>query len=333
MNRDQLEFAITQYLDGTLPPQQVSALEQLLQTDELARELLAEHQRLDAIFEIARQATAPPALDWDRIATTISDALPVNDTAALAAASLPLPESTSEQDLDSVLGHAWSMPEINWAKVARQLSAAVTAGADAAATPVDESFEQQLVRYADGELSADEAAVVEARLTSDPAARLTLSEYRSLDRILKAAPGVEDVDWNAYAAETSQAIEEQAEAAQRRRLQITTWVRRVGAAAIAACVVIGSLVGYRAFNRPETIVQNPQPDTTQRGARKVIEVALEAPEGSPGPALVEVNVGPSESYVRGSFDRYSPGIVSTNTPRLQLAITTPVAYEGSGLLD
>ena len=71
MNRDQLEFAITQYLDGTLPPAQVSALEQLLQTDELTRELLADHQRLDAILKTGRQATAPPALDWDRIATTI----------------------------------------------------------------------------------------------------------------------------------------------------------------------------------------------------------------------------------------------------------------------
>lgn len=332
MNRDQLEFAITQYLDGTLPPERVAALEQLLQSDEQARELLAEHRRLDAILKAGRQLAAPPALDWDRIATTISDALPVDDTAALAAASLPLPESSTEQDLDVVLDHAWAMPEMDWASVARKLSAGVTASAGAAATPLGDDFEQQLVRYADGELPDDEFALVQARLAADPAARLALSEYRSLDRILKAAPDVGDVDWHALAIETSQAIDEQADQAQRRRLRITTWVRYASAAAVAACVVVGTLVGYRAYNRPDLTAEKPQPTPTQV-ARKVIDVDLEAPETSPGPALVEVNVGPSESYVRGRFDRYSPGIVSTNAPRLQLAITTPVTYEGSGLLD
>jgi hypothetical protein len=245
MNRDQLEFAITQYLDGTLPPQQVSALEQLLKTDELARELLTEHRRLDMILKAGRQATAPPALDWDRIAFTISNSLPVDDSAALAAASLPLPEGATEQDLNTVLNHAWALPDLDWPMVAGKISAAISAGASAAAAPLDEAFEQQLARYADGELSADEAAAVEAQLASDPAARLALSEYRSLERMLKSVPTVGDVDWNAFAAETSQTIEERVEDAQRRRYRINTWVRYAGAAAVAACIVQGAACAGR----------------------------------------------------------------------------------------
>jgi anti-sigma factor RsiW len=331
MNRDQLEFAITQYLDGTLPPGQVSALEELLRTDELAGELLVEHQRLSAILKAGRKATAPPVLDWDRIASTISGSLPVDDPAALAAASLPLPESSSGQDLDAVLDHAWAMPEMDWLALSRRMSDVVAAEADGIAAGLDEATEMMLARYADGDLAASEAGIVEAQLEVNPKFRLALSEYRSLERLLRSAPGVGDVDWNAYAGGISQAVEEQAEAAQRRRLRITTWVRYAGAAAVAACVVIGSLVGYRMYNPPDTVVKQDAP--TPPVARKVLEVDLASAEGPPGAASVEVNIGPSESYVRSRFDRYSPGIVSANAPRLQLAITTPVTYEASGLLD
>ena len=41
MNREQLEFSISQYLDGTLPGEQRSLLEQRLEGDAEARELLA----------------------------------------------------------------------------------------------------------------------------------------------------------------------------------------------------------------------------------------------------------------------------------------------------
>ena len=50
MTRDQLEFSITQYLDGSLPESQRVALMERLEKDPEARELLEEHRRLDNVF-------------------------------------------------------------------------------------------------------------------------------------------------------------------------------------------------------------------------------------------------------------------------------------------
>ena len=51
MTPDQLEFAISQYHDGTLPPLERNVLDELLATDPAAREMLGEYQRLDALLK------------------------------------------------------------------------------------------------------------------------------------------------------------------------------------------------------------------------------------------------------------------------------------------
>lgn len=64
--RDQLEFAISQYLDGTLPPLERNALERYLAEDEQAQQLLEEYRALD---RLARSNVLPmPAVRWDRLA-------------------------------------------------------------------------------------------------------------------------------------------------------------------------------------------------------------------------------------------------------------------------
>lgn len=50
MTRDQLEFSITQYLDGSLPEPERSALMERLEKDAEAREMLDEHRRLDGLL-------------------------------------------------------------------------------------------------------------------------------------------------------------------------------------------------------------------------------------------------------------------------------------------
>ena len=71
MTRDELEFAISQYLDGTLAEAEVSALEERLATDAEARAILAEYRRLDTVLKAAPR----PALDWEALGDRISQAV------------------------------------------------------------------------------------------------------------------------------------------------------------------------------------------------------------------------------------------------------------------
>src|SRR5262245_6632820 len=50
MTRDELEFAISQYHDGDMPPLERAVVEEQLATNTEAREILAEYQRLDALM-------------------------------------------------------------------------------------------------------------------------------------------------------------------------------------------------------------------------------------------------------------------------------------------
>jgi negative regulator of sigma E activity len=72
MNAEELEFAITQYLDGTLPPAQVAELEAKLPEDSAARALLEEYRSLNQTLK----AQAPlPAIEWNKLAAHLSKAV------------------------------------------------------------------------------------------------------------------------------------------------------------------------------------------------------------------------------------------------------------------
>src|SRR6266511_2754497 len=105
MTREQLEFLISQYLDGSLTADEVVALEQVLARDESARALLEEHRKLDALLKAAKVATPLPGLEALR--GNIVAALPES---AKAEAIDPLMVSDEEQErgLDAVLRHAWA---------------------------------------------------------------------------------------------------------------------------------------------------------------------------------------------------------------------------------
>lgn len=71
MTRDDLEFSISQYLDGTLAPAARDALETRLGSDAEARALYAQYEALQDVL-----ANAPlPAVRWDRFAEQISAAM------------------------------------------------------------------------------------------------------------------------------------------------------------------------------------------------------------------------------------------------------------------
>ncbi|MGH7214003.1 MAG: anti-sigma factor family protein [Tepidisphaeraceae bacterium] len=74
MTPDQLEFAINQYLDGTLGPLERAALKERLRDDADARALLEDYRRLDNLVKTTAVATIP-SVNWDRLAGSILDAL------------------------------------------------------------------------------------------------------------------------------------------------------------------------------------------------------------------------------------------------------------------
>jgi anti-sigma factor RsiW len=71
MTRDELEFSISQYLDGGLAEEDQAALEALLATDAEARALLADYRRVD----LALKSRPLPAVDWDALAGHICAAV------------------------------------------------------------------------------------------------------------------------------------------------------------------------------------------------------------------------------------------------------------------
>ena len=71
MTRDELEYSISQYLDGTLAGAEENALEARLAADADARALLAEYRGLDRVL----RAAPPPAVDYALLAGRIGEAV------------------------------------------------------------------------------------------------------------------------------------------------------------------------------------------------------------------------------------------------------------------
>ena len=69
---DQLEYAISQYIDGTLPPLESAALEERFATDAEARAMLEEYRALDRAL---KTSLPMPAVAWDRLAAHLSEAV------------------------------------------------------------------------------------------------------------------------------------------------------------------------------------------------------------------------------------------------------------------
>jgi anti-sigma factor RsiW len=71
MTRDELEYAISQCLDGNLPPLERATLDDRLASDAEARAILDEYRRLD----VSLKNMPMPTLAWDRVAEQIQQAV------------------------------------------------------------------------------------------------------------------------------------------------------------------------------------------------------------------------------------------------------------------
>lgn len=85
MNADELEFAISQYLDGTLPESARRTLELCLGDDAGARAMLDEYRRLDGVLK----AMPAPLVRWDALAASISAAIEADEERQAQAYRMP----------------------------------------------------------------------------------------------------------------------------------------------------------------------------------------------------------------------------------------------------
>ncbi|HZK80622.1 MAG TPA: hypothetical protein VFC46_06130 [Humisphaera sp.] len=72
MTDEQLEFSISQYLDGTLPETERGSLERRLNEDADARALLAEYRKLNVVL---KSGAGLPSINWESFAMAISSAV------------------------------------------------------------------------------------------------------------------------------------------------------------------------------------------------------------------------------------------------------------------
>ncbi len=151
MTREEMEFLISQHLDGTLSREDETKVRQLLETSAEAQTILGEYQKLDAVLKGAKDL---PAVKWDVLASTISSVVDaVGEVGTVSeedefAISEYLDGTLSDQErssleqriaskpalaavmaeyrsLDGVVKNAMPMPAVKWDVLAERLSESV----------------------------------------------------------------------------------------------------------------------------------------------------------------------------------------------------------------
>ena len=255
MEKEPLEFAITQYLDGTLPPEERAALEQVFSTDPTACELLEQYR-----------------------------------------------------SLDNSLKHALPLPQIDFNRLAQNISAAVDQQ-QSAATAIDEQAELAITHYVDGRLSPDEHAEVSRQLQANPAARHLAHDYASLDRLIKHALPLPNLNWGRLAERISESV---ADAAERARYSLV-WVRRSVQLAAAACIlVIVGLTSLLLMNR------HPGNDKPTQVANKIVNIETFVTDSPTGQPIADITIGATNDLADSSYS--SAEVVGRSSARLSITV-------------
>src|SRR5256885_987126 len=153
MTREEMEFLISQHLDGTLSREDEAKVRELLERSAEAQAIVGEYQKLDAVLKSAKDL---PAVKWDVLASTISSAVDaVGEAGAVGeedefAISEYLDETLSNEErvslenrigseaglrammeeyraLDGVVKNAMPMPAVKWDVLAERLSDSIDA--------------------------------------------------------------------------------------------------------------------------------------------------------------------------------------------------------------
>lgn len=175
-----------------------------------------------------------------------------------------------------------------------------------------DNLDYALSQYADGTLNELDRRVVDERLIVDAEARLLLSDFYQVDRLLRDSREVPEIDFDVFAAGISRAIDgEEAYAAAPLRMR-TRWLAPLAATAMVAIGAVAGLQWQASKSLPAVasgtaVITGP-----------VIETAGIAP-------TITIGVGPSESLARRG-DTLSLGdeAIAPPSPRVVISsATTP----------
>ena len=112
MSPEQLEFILTQYLDGTLSAEQVQAIEQALESDPRAMALRDEHERLTALL----RSQGLPEMNWEELA---------RDLSAVVTGTVDEESKAEDRKLNAMLKALPPLPDVRWEELAGRISTAV----------------------------------------------------------------------------------------------------------------------------------------------------------------------------------------------------------------
>src|SRR5258706_227555 len=114
MTPEQLELAITHYLDGTLPKEETGALEETLANDPAARAIYDEHEKLTAML----RSQPLPEMDMGELA---------RDLSAVVTGTVDEAWRAEDQKLNAILKSATPLPMVRWDELALRISACLDA--------------------------------------------------------------------------------------------------------------------------------------------------------------------------------------------------------------
>ncbi len=129
MDLEQLEFAISRYLESDLPDAESRALELRLESDESARALLAEHRKLTEMLRALPGPEVEGVAAWGELA---------GDFSAVITGTVDEQAHAQDQKLNVILQSAGATPEVAWEALAHHISARL----DVELVATDESDEQ-----------------------------------------------------------------------------------------------------------------------------------------------------------------------------------------------
>ena len=234
------------------------------------------------------------------------------------------------RQLDSLMKSPPALPVIHWENLSVHLSRAVAEDC--------EQFEFAVSQFADGTLSPDEAAEVEARLADDPAARTLLSQHQQLNDLLKSPAMLPAIQWEKLAAHLSDFVADASEP-QPIKLFSNRWVRGLSSLALAACVLIASALGIRhkMFNHGpavDQVVIGPlstgltsvaiTPSTTPI----LVEIAGPDSETPQGVAMAEISISAGPEASTDESPAFAEGIVA-RSPRSLMASNAAEVQDGA----
>jgi len=173
---------------------------------------------------------------------------------------------------------------------------------------LQEDLEFRISQYIDGTLDDTQRRALEREVEQNPNAAQLLAQYRQLDRYLKTALPLPDVNYDALASRISDAIDE---ADRPPVLYSFKWVRRAVSIAVAACIVLaGGLWIYfnglpRSIGSNGVIVQviGPQSEAAYGDPVQVIQIGPSAyAAAGPSPAAEALIAKPSRLVIASAAD-------------------------------